>query len=147
MEENNTLPKSRPVFLYVLCALSVISNIVLIFISLFLLIRGKADSFLDSIPVTDIISEELKHGNALYYILKIGIHIFCLVSLVFIMKQKKKGLFFYISGQILLIGLSWLFLRSLGLYYLAMGSVITFIFSLFFILLFWLYFPKNLKQG
>ncbi len=146
MEENNTLHKSRPVFLYILCVLSAISNIVLIFISLFLLIWGKADSFLDTIPVIDIISEEFKHGSALYYILRVGIHVFCIVSLVLIMKQEKKGFYFYILSQVVLIGISWLFLLSLGIYYLAMSSIISLVFSLFFILLFWLYMPKKLKK-
>ena len=136
----------RPVFLYVLCALSILSNVISIIISTLLLIGGKNIFYLDSVPVIDIIAGELKHGNFFCYIIKISVHLFCIFSVVLIARRLRKGFLFYVLSQLILLIIPWIFLLSLGTNYLLMSTAISLIFSLFFIMLFALYLPKKGKQ-
>jgi hypothetical protein len=145
-EEIKEKTSGRPVFLYILCVLSVLSNFFSIIISILLLIGGKTNSFLETIPVIDIITEEIKHGNFIYYIIKITVHLFCIFAVLLLARKLRKGFIFYIVSQAILLIIPWIFLLSLGMYYLLMSTVISLIFSLFFIMLFALYLPKKAKQ-
>ncbi|HNW88272.1 MAG TPA: hypothetical protein PKN48_01340 [Bacteroidales bacterium] len=136
----------KNVFLYLLCTLSAISNVFSIIVTALFLIGGKAGSFLETIPVADVIAGELKHGSVFYYFIKIGIHLFCIFALILMAKKLRKGLLYYVLGQMFLLAVPWFFLLSLGVYYLMMISVISLIFALFFIILFAMALPKNVKD-
>jgi hypothetical protein len=137
----------RPVFLYVLCTLSVCSNVISMLILILLLIGGISILSLDTIPVVDIIAEELKHGNVLYYLIKIGIHLFCIFSVAMIARKLRTGFLFYVLSQVVLLITPWIFLFGLGVNYLFMSTLISLIFSLFFIMLFALYLPRKAKPA
>ena len=143
VHEKNARPT---VFLYILCALSVISNVISIIVSMLLLTGERSIAFLETIPVIDIITEELKHGTLIYYIIKVGIHLFCIYAIILIAKKLRKGLVYYVLSQMFLLAAPWFFLLSLGMYYLMMITVVSMIFSLFFIILFALYLPKKVQQ-
>jgi len=136
----------RPVFLFIVCAVSIFSNVLSIIITTFILAGGRTSLFLTSIPIIDIIAEELKHGTIVFYLIKIGVHIFCLYAVILITRRLRKGFLFYVICQVVLLVLPWLFLFSLGVNYLLMVTVISLIFSLFFIMLFALYLPKKAQR-
>jgi hypothetical protein len=144
IEEKNS---KRTGFLYILCALSIISNL-LISLVLFVLLSGtKSMIVLESIPLIDVITDELKSGSTLFYLIKISIHLFCIFSVVLIAKKLKKGFAFYVLCQAILLILPWIFLLRLGWGYLLMNTAISLIFSLFFIMLFALYLPRKQKNS
>lgn len=136
-----------PVFLIILCALSIFSNVISIIITTLVLAGGRSGLFLGSIPVVDIITEELKHGNLFFYLIKISVHACCIFAVVLIAKRLKKGFLYYVLSQVVLLVLPWIFLFSLGVNYLFIFTGISLIFSLFFIMLFALYLPKKKKRS
>jgi len=135
----------RSVFLFILCVLSIFSNVISIIVTSFVLAGGRSGLFLSSIPVIDIIAEELKQGTIFFYIIKISVHVCCIFAVVLIAKRLRKGFLYYVISQVVLLLLPWLFLLSLGVNYLLMFTGISLIFSLFFIMLFALYLPKKQK--
>ncbi|HOY30837.1 MAG TPA: hypothetical protein PKW80_03060 [Bacteroidales bacterium] len=135
-----------PGFLYLLCFLSVISNVISVIVSVILLSGSKAGCFLNSLPVIDIMAEELKHGSVLCHLLKIGLHLLCIFAVVLMGKRLKKGFVLYVCCQLALLAIPWIFLLQLGTGYLLMSTSISLIFALFFIMLFSLYLPDN-KTG
>jgi hypothetical protein len=137
----------RPIFLFILCALSIFSNVISIIVTALVLAGGRSGLFLSSIPVIDIISEELKHGTVFFYLIKICMHLFCIFAVVLIASRLKGGFLYYIVSQAALLILPWLFLRDLGVNYLLMLTGISLIFSLFFIMLFAFYLPKKQKRA
>lgn len=136
----------RPVFLFILCAVSIFSNVLSIIITTLILAGGRTSLFLTFIPVIDIIAEELKHGTIVFYLIKISVHIFCIYAVILITRRLRRGLLFYVICQAVLLALPWLFLLSLGVNYLLMVTVISMIFSLLFIMLFALYLPKKAQR-
>lgn len=133
----------RPVFLYILCALSIISNLVVSAVLFLLLFSAKSLGVLESIPLIDVITEELKFGSTFFHLIKIGLHLFCIFSVVLIAKRLKKGFAFYVVCQAMLLALPWIFLLKLGWGYLLMSTAISLIFALLFIMLFALYLPRK----
>jgi len=137
----------RSVFLFILCALSIFSNVISIIVTALVLAGGRPGLFLSSIPVIDIVAEELKHGSIFFYLFNISIHLYCIFAVVLIAKRLKGGFLYYVVSQVALLVLPWLFLMSLGVNYLLMLTGISLIFSLFFIMLFALYLPKKEKRS
>ncbi len=133
-------------FLWVLCCLSFVANTGLIFINILLLLGGEALHFIIKIPVIDVIAQEEMHGNALYFLLKIAIHSFCIYTLSLILLLKRRGFFYYMGAQLLLLGIPFLFLSGLGFFYLMISVGVSSIFSFFFVMLFSLYIPVMTKQ-
>lgn len=133
-------------FLILLCALSGFSNLLSLFVTLMVLINGKAAWFADSVPVMDIMAEELRHGSVVFCFIKAGVHLLCLFALVLLASGLRKGLIWYVLCQLLLLALPWLFLQSLGVSYLIMISAISMVFALFFIMLFTLALPKKTEK-
>jgi hypothetical protein len=147
MQETTSVFKpNRRIFLWVFSMFSLFANAVIIVIHFFLLFRGPALQFILKIPVIDTIAEEGLHGNILYYLLKIDFHAFCLYAVILIFRLKRYGFYFYIVSQFILLTLPFLFLRSLGISYLLINMGVSTIFSLFFIMLFWLYLPQMTKN-
>lgn len=136
----------RPVFLFIVCAVSIFSNVLSLSITTLILAGGRTCLFLSFIPVMDIIAEELKHGTIVFYIIKMGIHLFCIYAVILIARRLRRGFLFYVICQAVLLALPWLFLLSLGVNYLLMVTVISVIFSLFFIMLYALYLPKKAQK-
>ncbi|HNW69074.1 MAG TPA: hypothetical protein PKI01_01630 [Bacteroidales bacterium] len=136
----------RPVFLFIVGAVSIFSNVLSIIITALILAGGRTSLFLSSIPIIDIMAEELKHGTVFFYIIKISVHIFCIYAVILITRRLKRGFLFYVICQVVLLVLPWLFLLSLGVNYLLMVTGISLIFSLFFMMLFALYLPEKAKK-
>ncbi|HNZ42259.1 MAG TPA: hypothetical protein PLI16_08245 [Bacteroidales bacterium] len=134
-------------FLILLCVFSGFSNLLSLFVTLMVLIYGKSVFFVDSVPVIDIMAEELRHGSIVFYFIKAGVHILCLFALVKLTRGLRKGLILYALCQLLLLALPWLFLQSLGVSYLIMITAISLIFALFFIMLFSLALPKKTEKA
>lgn len=148
METSPLATAGKPrIFIYLLCGLSGISNMVSLFVTLLVLIQGKAFSFADKVPVMDIMAEELRHGSVLFYFIKAGVHLFCLFTLVMLAKELRKALTLYALCQLLLLALPWFFLQSLGVSYLTMISAISLIFAMFFIFLFSLALPQKTEKN
>ncbi len=133
---NDEVKEKRPVFLYIICFVSVIANLISIIVLLMLLAGGKMTASLYKIPVIDIYSEELRYGTSLSYLIKIGIHVFCIFAVILISRNKRKGVVLYALGQLMLLAFPWLFLYNLGVNYLLISSLLSLIFSLFIIMLF-----------
>jgi hypothetical protein len=143
MEEQITeIKPKRYVFLYILCILSFLANLILIFINIFLLSGSSFMNRLVKIPIIDTITEEELHGNYIYFFIKIIIHAFCIYAVSLIMQMKRRGFFYYLGAQLILLLIPFLFLMSLGFSYLLISTGVSSVFSFFFIMLFSLYIPR-----
>jgi hypothetical protein len=145
-EQVNEISPKRPVFLYIIGGLSIISQMIMILIYLILLSGITLKSHLMQIPVIDTIIEEAMHGNHFYFLIRIAIHAFCIYSIVLILMLKRRGFFYYLGSQLVLLFIPFLFLTSLGFSYLLISAGVSSIFSFFFIMLFSLYIPKLAKN-
>jgi hypothetical protein len=132
----------RYVFLYILCTLSFLANLVFIFINILLLSGSSVVNWLVKVPIIDTITEEELHGNYIYYFIKIIIHAFCIYSVGLILQMKRRGFFYYLGAQLILLLIPCLFLISLGVSYLFISVGVSSVFSFFFIMLFSLYIPR-----
>jgi hypothetical protein len=143
VNENN--PK-RPVFLYIIGGLSIFFLVILIFIDLVLFSGYSIVSRLLQIPVIDTIIEEGQHGNHVYFLFRIALHAFSIYSVLLIFKMKRRGFFYFLVSQIILLLIPFLFLSSLGLSYLLISTGVSSIFIFFLIMLFSLYLPYMSKN-
>ncbi|MEI6852072.1 MAG: hypothetical protein WCL06_04480 [Bacteroidota bacterium] len=144
-KDSEIIPK-RSIFLYLLGILSILANFVLILINIFLLTGSSVINWVLKVPVIDTITEEELHGNYGYFFLKIILHGFCIYAVSLILLMKRRGFFYYLGTQIILLLLPFLFLRSLGGSYLLISSGVSSIFSVFFIMLFSLYITRMTKN-
>jgi hypothetical protein len=147
MEEHAPeIKQKRFVFLYIICILSFIANLVAILINIFLFAGSSIVNWVLRVPVIDTITQEELHGNHVYFLIKIFLHAFCIYSITLILLMKRRGFFYYLGIQIILLLIPFLFLMSLSFTYLLINSAVTAIFSIFFIMLFSLYIPKMSKN-
>jgi hypothetical protein len=138
------IPEKKPkryAFLFIIGALSILSNGVIIIINLLLLSGSSFVNWLVKVPIIDTITEEELHGNFIYFLIKIAIHTFCIYTIILILLLKRRGFFYYLASQLVLLLIPFLFLMSLGFSYLLISAGVSSIFSVFFILLFSLYIP------
>ena len=76
----------RPVFLYIVGGLSIISQVIMILIYLVILSGITLKSHLMQIPVIDTIIEESMHGNYFYFLIRIDLLAFCIYSVILILR-------------------------------------------------------------
>ncbi len=141
-EQANENKHKRYVFLYILGVLSVLANLVYIFINIILLSGSSLAGWLVTVPIIDTITEEEFHGNYVYFFIKIVLHVFCIYSVSLLLQMKRRGFFYYLGAQLILLLIPFLFLTSLGFSYLLISAGVSSVFSFFFIMLFSLYIPR-----
>jgi hypothetical protein len=145
-EQSPEIKPERHFFLYILCVLSYLANLVLILINVFLLTGSNVVDWIREIPVIDTITEEELHGNYIYFLIKIALHVFCIYAVSLLLLRKRRGFFYYLGSQIILLLIPFFFLMSLGGSYLLISAGVSSIFSVFFIMLFSLYIPRMTKN-
>jgi hypothetical protein len=145
-DKDPEIKPKRYIFLYLLGILSILANLGLILINIFLLIGSSVINWILKVPVIDTITEEELHGNYGYFFLKIILHAFCIYAVSLILRLKRRGFFYYLGTQIILLLLPFLFLMSLGGSYLLISGGVSSIFSVLFIMLFSLYIPRMTKN-
>jgi hypothetical protein len=145
-EQVKEINPKHPVFLYIIGGLSIFSGVILILIEVIMLSGHSIVSRLLQIPVIDTIIEEGQHGNYVYLMIRIALHAFCMYAVLLIFKMKRRGFFYFIGAQIILLLIPYLFLMSLGFSYLLISTGVSSIFSFFLIMLFSLYLPHMSKN-
>jgi hypothetical protein len=145
-DQISEIKPKRYVFLFIIGAFSILFNLALIIINLFLLSGSSFVYWLIKVPIIDTITGEELHGNYIYFLLKIAIHTFCIYTIILILLMKRRGFFYYLGVQLALLAVPFLFLMSLGFSYLLINMGVSAIFSIFFIMLFSLYIPRISKN-
>ena len=146
MEEQKPEKPKKYVFLYILGSLSFAANLTLVIINILLLTASPVINWILKYPVVDTITEEEQHGNYVYFLIKIALHAFCIYAVVLILRMKRRGFFYYLSIQLILLLIPFIFLTSLGFTYILINACVSSIFSVLFIMLYSLYIPSMSKN-
>ncbi len=95
-----------------------------------------------SLPFLDTIMHEDAAGNTFYLIVKMILYAVIAAGLVLMFRLRKSGFFLYLSAEVLMLGLPFLFLTKLGVSYLLVRLLVNTIFTLFFLMMYSLYLKK-----
>ena len=132
----------RPFLLSILLILTFIGSGIGFILAIVVAIGGSLADFFNHLPISDTIVSEDAMGNLGYTILKVVVYIASLSGAVLMWKLRKPGFWLYFSAQVVLLGIPFLFLQSLGNHYLLTRLLINGIFTFFFIILYLLYLKK-----
>jgi len=99
-------------------------------------IGGWFSAFLSRIPIMDTMITEDSSGRWFFLLIKFIVLALLLTGAVYMWKLKRRGFWFYLTAQLLLLLIPFIFLLNLGIGYLLVRLLVNTIFSLFFVLLF-----------
>jgi hypothetical protein len=100
------------------------------------LIGGQFSAIFLKIPVLDAILLDDLYGSWLYILIKMLLYASSLTGAIFMWKMKRKGFWFYLATQALLLIVPFIFLVKPGIAYLIDRLFVNAIFTLFFVILF-----------
>lgn len=128
--------RKRSVFFTILLIMTFAGSGIGFILSILMFFQAQLSDFLNTLPILDAIIQEDMFGNILYIILKALAFAGSFIGAILMWKLKKKGFFFYLIFQILLLVLPFVFLIELGWAYLFVRMLINLIFTLLFIMLY-----------
>jgi hypothetical protein len=133
---NPKLPVKRTVWFSILLILSYAGGVTGLLIAVVSAVGGQVETFFKTLPVFDTILLEDSTGNWFYLLLKILLFAGSLTAVTFMWKLKRIGYWLYISVQIILLVIPFLFLNKLGFAYISVRFIMNTIFTLLFIMLY-----------